>query len=184
MTQKQKLYRRTLWGLFTAGLAFTFVTLMGQQTVSSDDLTDAARRKKIENLSSEFLTAFPAVLDVTPQQAMNLISNQKSVFIDIRQRHERQVSMLPGSISKIEYEENLKSYQDHIKIAYGTISHRSAKFVQDLQQVGIPVYHLRGGILAWVHDGGKVYDRDGETQQVHVYNSQWNFLPSGYLAVW
>ena len=145
MTQKQKLYRRTLWGLFTAGVAFTFVTLMGQQSVSSDELTDAARRKKIENLYSESLTGFSAVLDVSPQQAMNLISDQKSIFIDIRQRYERKVSMLPGSISKKQYEENFKSYQDHIKIAYGTISHRSAKFVQNLQQEGIPVYNLRGG---------------------------------------
>jgi hypothetical protein len=92
--------------------------------------------------------------------------------------------MLPGAITEKEFMDNFKSYQDHIKIAYSTISYRSGKFAQKLQKEGIPVYNLRGGILAWVHDGGKVYDRNGETKGIHVHDSEWNLLPARYEAIW
>jgi rhodanese-related sulfurtransferase len=184
MTEKMKLYRRTFWGLFTAILAFSFVTLMGQQTVSSDDLTDAANRQKVDDLDDEFHAQFPDVMEVTPRQAKRLIADLKAVFIDVRDEQEQQVSMLPGSISAKDFRDNFKSYEDHVKIAYGTINQRSGKFAETLQKEGIPVFHLRGGILAWVHDGGKVYNRDGETRQVHVYNSEWNYIPAGYKGVW
>jgi len=166
MTEKINMYRRTIWGLFTAGLAFAFVTLMGQQTVSSDNLTDAVKRQKVESLYNGYHAKFPEVLDVSPQQAMDLIADQKSVFIDIREPREQQISILPGSITEKEFMANFKSYADHVKIAYCTISYRSGKFAQKLQKEGIPVYNLRGGILAWVHDGGKVYDQYGETQRI------------------
>ncbi len=184
MTEKMKLYRRTFWGLFTALLAFAFVTVMGQQTVSSDDLTDAVKRQMVDELYIGARARFPNLLDVTPQQAMSLIADQKSIFIDVREQHEQQVSMLPGSITEKDFLENYKGYEDHIKIAYGTISHRSGKFVESLLKAGIPVYNLKGGILAWVHDGGKVYNHNGESQQIHVYDSEWNYVPAGYKAVW
>ena len=184
MTEKLKIYRRTIWGLFTAGFAFAFVTLMGQQTMSSENLTDAAKRQKVESLYNGFYANFPRVIDISPQQAMNLIADQKSVFIDIREPTEQWVSILPGSITENEYLKNLKSYEDHVKISYGTISYRSGIFVQKLQKEGIPVYNLRGGILAWVHDGGKIYDQYGETQRIHVYDQEWNLVPEKYEAVW
>jgi rhodanese-related sulfurtransferase len=184
MTEKLKKYQRTLWGLFTAGLAFAFVTLMGQQTVQSDDLTDAVKRQKIESLYNEYQVKFPEVLDITPQQAMNLIADQKSVFIDLRDQQEQQVSMLPGAITEKEFMDNFKSYDDYVKIAYCTIGYRSGKFAQKLQKEGIPVYNLRGGILAWMHDRGKVYNQNGETHRVHVYQSEWNLAPARYEAVW
>jgi rhodanese-related sulfurtransferase len=184
MTEKLKKYQRTLWGLFTAGLAFAFVTLMGQQTVQSDDLTDAAKRQKVESLYNEYHAEFPEVLDISPQQAMKLIADQKSIFIDLRDQQEQQVSMLPGAITEKEFMDNFKSYDDYVKIAYCTIGYRSGKFAQNLQKEGIPVYNLKGGILAWVHDGGKVYNQNGETHRVHVYQSQWNLAPARYEAVW
>ena len=184
MTEKIIMYRRTLWGLFVAALAFAFVTLMGQQTVSSDDLTDAVKRQKVEQLYNGYHAKFPDVLDVTPQQAKQLIADQKSVFIDVREKNEQQVSMLPGAITEKEFMDNFKSYDDYVKIAYCTISYRSGMFAQKLQKQGIPVYNLRGGILAWVHDGGKVYNQNGETHRIHVYDSEWNLLPANYEAVW
>ena len=79
------MHRRTLWGLFTAGLAFAFVTLMGQQSLSSNDLSDPAKRQNIESLYKKDQSQYPEMLDVTPQQAINLIADQKAVFIDIQQ---------------------------------------------------------------------------------------------------
>ena len=184
MITKYKMYRRTIWGLFTAMLAFAFVTLMGQQSLSSDELSDAAKHQKVESLYEGYKTKFPDVLDLTPRQAMNLIADQKAVFIDIRKPEEQQISMLPGAITEKEFLSDYKSYQDHVKIAYCTISYRSGVFVENLQKDGIPIYNLRGGILAWVHEGGKVYDQTGETYRIHVYGQEWNLAPEQYEAVW
>jgi sodium/bile acid cotransporter 7 len=92
--------------------------------------------------------------------------------------------MLPGSVTEKDFLSNFKAYDDHIKIAYCTISQRSGKFAESLRKEGIPVFNLSGGILAWVHDGGKVYNRNGETRRIHVYDSEWNFVPAGYEAIW
>jgi len=184
MTEKLKLYRRTIWGLLTAVLAFAFVTLMGQQSLSSNDLSDAAKHEKIESLYADYQAKFPDLLDLTPQQAMNLMVDQKAVFIDIREPEEQKVSMLPGAITEKEFLNNYKSYEDHVKIAYCTISDRSGKFTDNFQKGGIPVYNLRGGVLAWVHEGGKVFDQTGETHRIHVRAQEWNLAPEQYEAVW
>jgi len=184
MTEKINLFRRTILGLITAGLAFAFVTLMGQQSLSSNDLSDAAKYQQIESLYDGYKTKFPDVLDLTPRQAMDLITDQKAVFIDIRPPQEQQVSTLPGAITEKEFQSNYKSYEDHIKIAYCTISYRSGKFAENFQKSGIPVYNLRGGLLAWVHEGGKVYDQTGETHRIHVHGQEWDLAPEQYEAVW
>jgi len=184
MITKYKKHQRFIWGLITAILAFAFVTLMGQQSLSSSDLSDAAKHQKVESMYDGYKTNFPAVLDLTPRQAMDLIADQKAVFIDIRQPEEQQISMLPGAITEKEFLSNYKSYQDHVKIAYCTISYRSGVFVENFQKRGIPVYNLRGGILAWVHAGGKVYDQTGETDRIHVYGQKWNLAPKRYETVW
>ena len=75
MINKYKKHQRFIWGLFTAILAFAFVTLMGQQSLSSNDLSDAAKYQKVESLYDGYKTEFPAVLDLTPRQAMNLMAD-------------------------------------------------------------------------------------------------------------
>ena len=131
MITKYKKHQRFIWGLITAILAFAFVTLMGQQSLSSSDLSDPAKHQKVESMYDGYKTKFPAVLDLTPRQAMNLMTDQKAVFIDIREPEEQQISMLPGAITEKEFLSNYKSYQDHVKIAYCTISYQSGIFVEN-----------------------------------------------------
>ena len=176
--------RRCVYGLLTASLAFTFVTLMGQMSLSSADMTNTEKRQKINILYDDYKKKFPDVPDVTPKQAMDLAENKKVVFIDVREPEEQRVSMLPGAITEKEYLENTKKYEDYVKIGYCTISYRSGKFAQKLQKKGITVYNLKGGLLAWVHDGGKVYDHNGETRRIHVYGRKWNLGPQSYEAAW
>ena len=83
MINNYKLYRRTIWGMLTAILTFAFVTLMGQQSMSSNDLSDAAKHQKVESLYDGYKTNFPDVLDLTPRQAMDFITDQKTVFTSL-----------------------------------------------------------------------------------------------------
>ena len=104
--------------------------------------------------------------------------------MDIRKSKEQKVSILPGALTEKEFNKNVEKYRDHTIIGYCTISYRSGKLARKLKKRGIRMLNLKGGLLAWVHEGGKVYDAKGETKRVHVYQKKWNFLPAGYDAVW
>lgn len=129
--------------------------------------------------------SFPGVIDVEPRLAMDLAKRLEVLFVDVRPPEERSVSMIPGAVAEEQFLNNLEQYKDHIIIGYCTISYRSGKLAQELiTKKGITMYNLRGGLLAWVHDGGKVVDQKGETKRVHVYGRKWNLAPSAYEAVW
>jgi sodium/bile acid cotransporter 7 len=177
-------YRRTILGLITAALAFAFVTAMGQLSLSSDDLSDTDRRQKVADMYNGYKKHFPAVPDISAREVMTLMAEQNAVLIDVREPREQRISMLPGAISEKEFMNDPARYADAVKIAYCTISYRSGIFAQKLQKKGIPVYNLRGGLLAWVHDGGNVYTQSGETRRIHVYGRKWNLGPKRYQAVW
>ena len=184
MNKQFKTYRRTILGIVTAVLAFAFVTLAGQLSLSSDDRSDGDKRQKVEDMYNGYKKQFPDVRDISAQEVMILVAERKAVLIDIREPGEQQISMLPGAITEKEFMNDPAKYTDAVKIVYCTISYRSGKFAQQLQGKGIPVYNLRGGILAWVHEGGKVYDQNGETHRIHVYGRKWDLGPKRYQAVW
>ena len=179
-----KIDRRSVLGLFTAALAFTFVTLMGQLSLSSDELTNGDKRKKINQMYLEYKRQFPEVSDISTQEAMKLADMQQVIFIDVRESEEQQISMLPGAITQKEYLDHPEKYNDVVKIVYCTISYRSGLFAQKLQKKGTVIYNLQGGLLAWVHDGGKVFDQNGESKRIHVYGRKWNLGPGSYEVIW
>ena len=177
-------FHRNVLGLMSAVLAFAFVTLMVQLSLSADDLDDRERRQKVEDMYDDYKKEFLSVPDITPQEVMTLKSKSKAVLIDIREPDEQQISMLPGAITEEEFVSDPAKYEDAVKVVYCTISYRSGKFAQKLQKKNIMTYNLRGGILGWVHAGGKVYDQNGETQRIHVYGRKWNLGPKRFQAVW
>jgi len=93
--------------------------------------------------------------------------------------------MIPGAVTEEQFLGNIEQYKNRIIIGYCTISYRSGKLAQELvNKQGITMYNLRGGLLAWVHDGGKIVNSKGETKRIHVYGRKWNLAPSGFEAVW
>ena len=105
------------------------------------------------------------------------------LFIDTRKPSEMKVSMLPGALSKEAFLKDPLKYRDLTIIAYCTISYRSGDFAVRMSNKGIDIYNLEGGLLAWVLEGGKVYDAGRETKRVHVYGKKWNYLPKEYEPV-
>jgi len=127
---------------------------------------------------------FPDVQDLSPREAIHLTDTGKVIFIDVREPYEQSVSQLPGAITAEYFLDNAEKYTSFIKIGYSTISYRSGLFAQALQKNEIPVYNLRGGLLAWVHAGGRIYNGAGETRRIHVYRQEWDLAPASYEAVW
>ena len=92
--------------------------------------------------------------------------------------------MLPGAISKKQFLQNPGIYGDKTIVTYCTISYRSGIFARDMADKGIQVVNLTGGILAWIHEGGRVYDQNGQIiNRVHVFGDRWNYAPDRYETV-
>ena len=147
-------------------------------------MSEAEKRSKIETMYRDYKKDFPDVQDITPAEAMQLLKSNQAVFVDVREKKEQAVSMLPGAITEQEFLNHLDRYRDKTIIGYCTISYRSGKLAEKLKAQGVVMLNLRGGLLAWVHAGGKVYDRNGETRRIDVYGRKWDLGPKGYEAVW
>ena len=168
----------------TAIVALLTIFGIAYYHILPESIADTQNRVKIENLYMRYKVEFPDVQDLNPREAIELTNTGKVVFIDVREPNEQSVSRLPGSITADFYLKDPERYSDYIKIGYCTISYRSGIFAHELGQRGVPIYNLRGGLLAWVHDGGKVYNGAGETRRIHVYSEEWNLGPESFESVW
>ena len=166
-----------LWLLILA------VLFIPQTALCDPAKTDAEKKKTVYEMYEGYKKDFPAVQDMTPQEAMSLTVEGRVVFVDVRKPAERKVSKLPYSVTKEEFMKNPSKFKSKSIVTYCTISYRSGKFAMNMEKKGIRMYNLKGGILAWVLEGGKVIDENGQTTRVHVYGEKWNYLPEGYEAV-
>ena len=169
-----------------AALVMAAAFLLGPALLSCDPAEDEKRRVKIDEMYEGYKRkSFPGVIDVEPRLAMDLAERAAVLFVDVRPPEERSVSGVSGAVAEEEFLSNAEKYREHIIIGYCTISYRSGELAQELMnKQGITMYNLRGGLLAWVHDGGKVVDQKGETKRIHVYGRKWNLAPSAYEVVW
>ena len=127
---------------------------------------------------------FPDIEEMHARRAIELMNDNSIIFIDVRRPEEQELSMLPDAITAKAFLENPEKYKDYTKVGYCTIGYRSSMFAQKLKEMGISIYSLRGGLLAWVHDGGKVYNDREQSFRIHVYGRPWNLGPEGYEEVW
>jgi len=175
--------RKSRW-FWIAVVGLVLVGWVGLHSTASESLTDAQKRQTIEKMVVKYRTDFPDVVEMDSRRAIDLRKDKKIVFIDVRRPNEQEVSMLPGAITHKAYLQNPDKYTDYIKIGYCTIGYRSGQFAQMLKTKGITIYNLYGGMLAWLHAGGKVYDESGQSHRIHVYGRPWNLAPEGYEEVW
>jgi len=176
------LNRRNWLCCFILSFSLCLVSLV--PVTSAEGLSDAQKLQVVYDMYEDYKASFPEVEDVTPKQAMKLMESEEVIFVDTRKTKEQKVSMLPNAVTEEDFEKNLEQYRNQVIIGYCTISYRSGKLAKALRRKGITMLNLKGGMLAWVHEGGKIYDANGETKRVHVYKKKWNHLPKGYEAVW
>jgi len=150
----------------------------------AQETSDEKRRQKIERMYEGYRKSFSDIGDIEPVRAIEMLKTEKVIFIDERKPEEQAVSMLPNSVTAEEFLRDPSRYDGYTRIGYCTISYRSGKLARRLKKRGIQIYNLRGGILAWVHDGGTIFDRNGPTRRIHVYSPKWNLAPEAYEAVW
>ncbi len=151
---------------------------------SSANLSDAAKKDTVYRIYADYKVDFPHIRDVAPPEAMEIFNQDRAVFVDIREPEEMAVSKLPGAISKQVFLDHRNRYADKTVIVYCTIGSRSGVFAREMRAQGIDVYNLKGSILAWILEGGTVYDQqDRPTRRVHVFGDRWDYAPAGWESV-
>lgn len=105
------------------------------------------------------------------------------VIVDARSKAESDVSIIPGAITKTEFDRTAAEHEGKVIIAYCTIGFRSGLLVRHLKRKGFNAWNYRGSILDWCKNGLPLTTQDGEaTQHVHTY-SRWLSVPKTYNAV-
>lgn len=179
MKIKERCSSRSLfWGVCLSVLVWMAV---GPGSASATvSLTNQQRKKVVLELYNKYKQCFPDVPEVTPEEAMKLLVENKAVLVDVRPAVESQISKLPEAITANELLKSLDSCEGKTIIVYDTVGYRSGIFAEKLRKQGVCLVNLEGGLLGWLHAGGKIYDaKGGETRRVHVYTCTWNYAPSG-----
>ena len=110
--------------------------------------------------------------------------NSDYVLVDVRSEEESSVSLIPGAITKAQYERNQSRYEGRTVIAYCTSGYRSEKYTRELIKQGKKAVNFKGSILAWCRANLPVVAPNGSpTDRVHTYSRK-NRIPAKYEAVW
>ncbi|TWT66570.1 rhodanese-like domain-containing protein [Allorhodopirellula solitaria] len=170
---------------------FTFLALLLLSAISSQ-LASAQ--------FSRLFSSGPAIETIQTSDLQQMLSEQKQaaekakaagetppasdfVVVDVRSDAEIQVSVIPGSITKAEYEKNAKKYQGRTAIAYCLSGGRSKKYAQKLAGEGVKVKNYQDSILGWVEAGLPLVTVEGKpTRRVHTFSDRYS-VPAGYEQV-
>ena len=140
---------------------------------------------KFKDMATSCQDFYPGIRWISSQQFMGLRHERVWRIVDVRSPAERAVSIIPGSISLRTYRESIGKYEGEPVMVYCTVGCRSAGHAHTLQEQGIEVYNLWGGVIDWALHGGKFSTVTGApTREVHTHGKRWNLLPPTYIAVW
>ena len=142
--------------------------------------TDAEKKEAVYTMYANYKKSFTKIADITPQKAMALSEQDQVVFVDIRKPAEMKVSRVKGAISQLEFIKNPSAYTGKTIVGYCTIGMRSGQLAKEFARDGISMLNLKGGILAWLHEGGTIVNDDGETRRLHIFGKKWDLAPDGY----
>ena len=110
-------------------------------------------------------------------------SSPSFVLVDVRSDKELTVSIIPGAITKAQYEKNRNQYLGRLVIPYCTVGVRSGKYAAQLQKKGVKTKNFKGSILAWVDANLPLVTLNGTpTNRVHTYSDRYR-VPANYRAV-
>lgn len=102
----------------------------------------------------------------------------KPVLLDTRTPEEYKVSHLAGArfvpYKKFDAAMVKDVPKDSPIVVYCSVGYRSERIGEQLQKAGYKnVQNLYGGIFEWVNQGYPVYNKVGQTSQVHAYSKAW-----------
>ena len=128
---------------------------------------------------------YPDIRWISTSEFMEYRSKGEWQIVDVRSNEERDVSIIPTSISLSDYRQHVKAFAGQPVLVYCTVGCRSAGHTQFLLEQGIDAYNLWGGVIDWAQHGGEFTMLSGIlTRKVHTHGKRWNLLPATYIPVW
>jgi rhodanese-related sulfurtransferase len=147
--------------------------------------SDTEKQARIDELYESYKAKFPGAPEMTVEALVQKLAGpEPPVLVDVRSDEEREVSMIPGAISRREFERQPDRFAGREVVTYCTIGYRSGLYTQKLVDEGWNASNLRGSILAWTHNGQELEQGGSPTRRVHVYGRTWSLVAEGYEAVW
>lgn len=105
------------------------------------------------------------------------------VVVDVRSDKEVAVSIIPGAITKTQFEKEAAKYRGKTVIPYCTVGGRSGAYAKQLAGKGVKVKNYKGSILKWVDAELPLVTLKGElTNRVHTYSDRYQ-IPAKYEQV-
>jgi rhodanese-related sulfurtransferase len=103
------------------------------------------------------------------------------VLVDVRSDSETKVSVIPGAITKAQFEAEPEKYKGKTAICYCLSGGRSGKYVKQLKAKDVAAVDLKGSMLGWCEAHLPLTTLDGKpTKRVNVYG---NKVPAEYESV-
>ena len=111
-------------------------------------------------------------------------SDKPLLPLDVRSEEEIAVSVIPGAITRAEYEADPGRYAAYRLVPYCTVGYRSRQYTESLLDKGVDAVNFEGSIIAWVEAGRPLETLDGErTNRVHTWSSSFT-VPDRYEQVY
>lgn len=145
---------------------------------------DDSRQARINKLYHRYARAFAGTPELTVEALIATQEVTQVVVVDVREKEEQAISMIPGAVTRKDFERSPERFSEKAVVAYCTIGARSGRYAAELRKRGVDAYNLRGSILSWVHAGQPVVSNGTTTNALHVYGRKWDLAPAGYATVW
>jgi len=181
-------------------------------TTKEDENNDEKVLQECRSKSNFYHSKFPDIPslssnDLIRQQSQRIDENSKILLVDVRTQAERNISIIPNSISLSEFHNIMKGYNPTTEsssllpfasvVTYCTVGYRSgieARRLRDLYS--LPRVQNLDGIISYTHACGSkkgmpalgnnlvaslIHPETKEaTNQVHIFGSSWNYVHSSY----
>jgi len=139
----------------------------------------------IQALYKSYKKWFKSAPEITAKEALALQRNKKVIYLDIRAKKERAVSIIAGALSEKQFLARQDAFREHKIIVYCTVGYRSGLYTEKLRKKNFNAFNLAGGILMWVHAKGELKTLQGKkTNWLHVYGPRWNLAPPAFKTTW
>lgn len=124
--------------------------------------------------------------EINVEQLSKLLADpeamKKTVVVDVRSDEETAVSVIPGAITKQQFEDKAKEHAGKKVVVYCMVGGRSTLYSRELLAKGFDAVNFKGSMLAWTNAGKPLVTLDGEpTNRVHTNGGK--KAPAGYEAV-
>ena len=167
----------------TVGAITTFMLAMSmfQMSFSQETKVPVAAEKLGADIAAKIAKENQIAIDLFKQIQASEEALKSIVLVDVRGDNETRISVIPGAITKAQFEANPDKYKGKTAICYCLSGGRSGKYVKQLKAKDVPAVDLKGSILGWCEAGLPLTTLDGKpTKRV---NTLGNKVPSEYESI-